>query len=94
MWPGGYWNGGEWILFPILMVIVMVIMMSIGFRMFGGMMGGRGGWFNAGRPDDWPTSDSALETLRERFARGEIDEQEYETKRKLLGRDSSGGGRR
>ena len=94
MW-GGYWNGpgGDWVLFPILMLIVMVVMMLIAFRMFGGMMGGRGSWFNAGRPNDQP-SDSALETLRERFARGDIDEQEYETKRKLLSRDSSGGGGR
>lgn len=93
MWNGGYWNGGpggEWILFPIVMMIVMLI----AFRAFGGMMSGPGGWFNAGRRDAHPTADAALETLRGRFARGDIDEQEYETKRALLTRDSSAGGGR
>ncbi len=95
MWNGGYWNGGPgegWILFPILMVIVRVVMMLIAVRVFGGMMASHRGWFNTGHPNDPSASASAFETLRQRFARGEIDEQEYETKRALLGRDSSRGG--
>ena len=96
MWNGGYWDGagGDWILFPILIVIVMVVMMLIAFRIFGATITSHGGWFNTGRPNDTPTSDSALTTLRERFARGDIAEQEYESKRAMLGRDSSGGGGR
>lgn len=86
-----YWGNGlsdGWVLFPILMMIVVVIVVLFGMRMFGAMMTGRGGWFNAGPSSDHAISDSALETLRERFARGEIDEQEYEAKRALLGRTS------
>jgi putative membrane protein len=41
--------------------------------------GGPAGWSSpAGRPDD------PLEILRQRYARGEIDEEEYERRRKTL----------
>jgi putative membrane protein len=34
---------------------------------------------------DRPAEDTALATLRERFARGEIDAEEYEARRRTLG---------
>jgi putative membrane protein len=40
-----------------------------------------------GRPPEGPPAgpDRALEALRERFARGEIDAEEYESRRRVLG---------
>jgi putative membrane protein len=38
-----------------------------------------------GQAPDRPVEDPALATLRERFARGEIDAEEYEARRRTLG---------
>lgn len=45
-------------------------------------------WWVAGRrPPGWPPRrDPALDLLRERFARGEIDEAEYEQRKRVLQR--------
>ena len=40
---------------------------------------------NDRRPPDRPTEDAALATLRERFARGEIDAAEFEERKRTLG---------
>lgn len=37
---------------------------------------------------DWPTSNRALSILKERFARGEIEEDEYLAKKEVLERES------
>jgi putative membrane protein len=77
---GPSWGGGGWwmlfgpftmILFVALIVAVVVLLVR--------WLGGQGG---AGQ---LPPSKSALDILRERFARGEIDKQEYEEKRRILG---------
>jgi putative membrane protein len=78
MWcPGcdypGYWFG--FLPFPIGMLIVIFVLIFLFIWALRMMPGGRR---HRGR--------SALDTLDERFARGEIDRAEYEERRKLLSR--------
>ena len=85
-WWGG-WGPGPWWIFPIVMPIVFVVVMLIMLMVFRGtgMCWGGPGWWGSRRPyHDGTSADSALEILRRRFASGEITEQEYEQKRKLL----------
>jgi uncharacterized membrane protein len=68
---------------PIVFIVVMLIMLTIVRQMFWGQS--PSGWCGSSRPRDTESSrDPSLEILRRRFAAGEITEQEYEEKRKLL----------
>ena len=81
-----FW-GAYWWLMP---VTIMVFMMALCF--FGMRRGGfwsmdnsesiRGCWFPR-----WDGSASAIEILNRRYARGEIQKEEYEQKRRDLERD-------
>ena len=84
MWGGGYgfWWG------PFFMLIVFALVIGAVVLLFGGrrhgLHSGGPGW----GPDGRHHGHSALEILGERFARGEIQKDEYEAKRKtILGRD-------
>jgi putative membrane protein len=70
MWWNEYWPG-PWMLFGPGMMIIFVLACFVlaGFMMRGGHRPQRGG---------------ALEILRERYARGEINEAEFEQRRRLL----------
>lgn len=71
---GGMWPGGVGMLLfwgVIILLIVLVVR---------GLSGGR-----ADRgASSAPAANSALQILQERFARGEIDKDEYEERRKVL----------
>lgn len=74
---GMMWNGGmHWIMGPIMMLlflIVAVAVVALVIRSIGGI------------PQSSQTSSSsARQTLEERFARGEIDEEEFRKKKKAL----------
>ena len=75
--PNDWWGHGfgfMWI-FPLLFLVVFLFFMR-------GMFGqGSGGSNNSPRPE------SAREILDKRFARGEINKQEYEEMKKVLGTD-------
>ena len=82
MWEGGghMWNGGwhGWLFGPLMMVLflaMIVLVVVVIVRWLGGH-GHREAYSLYGRPP--------IEILRERFARGEIDAQEYEERRKVL----------
>jgi putative membrane protein len=89
-WSGPMWHGGwgfSWV-FPLLMVLMMIV--CIGGMLFGRRSGGGrmcfGSGHHASRPErSWadPTC-SALEILNERFARGEIQKQEFEERRATI----------
>ena len=72
MWWNDYWHG-PWMLFGPGMMILFVI---VCFVLMGFMM--RGGTAHR------PARGKALEILRERFARGEISQAEFEERRRVL----------
>ena len=74
MWGGG----GGWFMGPILLILLLVIAVAIGV-LVARSLGGAG----TGRASDQAGS-SALRVLEERFARGEIDEEEFRQRKKAL----------
>jgi len=66
-------GGGPWFLFPLFWIAVIVFVVWM-FR--------RGRW---GRPGRAHHHQSAAEVLEHRFARGEIDDDEYRRRRSVLG---------
>ena len=94
-WPGPWhmWHGGWgfWWIFPLFMILMMVV--CVGIFLFGHRSGGGnphwGPWHmmdrahQPGRSWGDPTY-SALEILNERFAKGEIQKQEYEERKTVI----------
>jgi putative membrane protein len=74
MW---WWNDGfgPWTFAPLFMIVALIFCGFMMFMMMRGMMGG-----HRGRTDDR----LALQILKERFARGEITQAEYEERRRIL----------
>ena len=66
-----WWNDTWFMPFPFMGIVFMLVCMAMMFLMMRGMHRHR--------------DSSALEILRERFARGEITQTEYEQRRELLG---------
>jgi putative membrane protein len=75
------WDGGPWMFIGPLMMIVflaaIVAVIVLVVRWLGGPGHGTGQHPASGR--------TPLDILKERFARGEIDKEEYEERRRLLG---------
>jgi putative membrane protein len=90
--PIAYWGmhgGGWWILAPILMMVCMGAMMWMMMR----GMGGRSSQSSSAPSDSADATQSALEILERRFARGEISVEEYRQRREILangGAESNG----
>ncbi|MGD0585058.1 MAG: SHOCT domain-containing protein [Oryzomonas sp.] len=93
-WPGPWhmWSGscGFWWIFPLFMIFMIII--CVAFCFFGHRSGGShhhwGPWQMMDRPGpgrSWgdPTY-SAIQILNERFAKGEIQQQEYEEKKAAI----------
>lgn len=77
MWNGG-WYG--WFFGPIMMIVfiaVAVVVVVLLVRWLGGA--------GHGSTSHGPLGKTPLDILKERFARGEIDKQEYEERRRVLG---------
>ena len=70
-WWNDYWPM-HWVFGPLIMILFIALCGVMMFFMMRGMTGGHGG-----RSD-------ALAILKQRFARGEISQAQYEEKRRLL----------
>ncbi len=74
MGPEYFWSGGMWI-FPIIMIIVMLIVVYLIF----GRGNSRAPWCGPSQYyDNVKSSESALEILKKRYAKGEITKEEFE----------------
>ncbi len=81
MWGYGYDGGGMgvgmigmtifWVLIIVLLVVAIVALVR--------------GAFGTGTPRERPQERSALDLLKERYARGEIEREEFEQKKRDLG---------
>jgi putative membrane protein len=81
-----HWVGpGEWVLVlgGILLVIALIVL--IAWAVTALVRPDRGGGSRG--PGSGPPRSTAMEILRERFARGEITEEQFEQARKVLARD-------
>jgi putative membrane protein len=77
MWNSGWWYG--MFFGPILMIVfigIAVVVVVLLVRWLGGSIPGLG--------SPTPTERDPLDILKERFARGEIDKEEFEERRKVL----------
>ncbi len=81
-WMG--WGGGMW-LGPIIFIAVTVLVIWLIVMAVRAFDGGGGGRVESGPPAGG-SGNRALDILDERFARGEIDREEYEERRRILTR--------
>jgi putative membrane protein len=76
----GPWGGGWWAVMTLLWLAFLALIALI---VFGAVLIARSFW-ERGRGGHRTESNRALDILDERFARGEIDHQEYEERRRAL----------
>lgn len=81
---GGPWNGGgfsPWfLLFPLFWILVIGLFIFVARRTWR-------------RNHEWATARGGESVLRERYARGEIDESEYRQRLRVLRGDATTGGK-
>jgi putative membrane protein len=77
MWNGG-WHG--WFFGPIMMIVIIAVAVVVVVLLVR-LLGGPGHT----HPRHQPPARTPLDILKERFARGEIDKEEFEERRRILG---------
>ena len=84
MWEGG-WGWGHMIFGPVMMIVIfggIILLVVLAVRWLGGTGHGSGHGMGHG---PGAGGKAAVDILRERFARGEIDKAEFEERRRVLG---------
>ena len=79
MWSGGWGGMGFGPLIMIVVVVAIVVLVVLAIRWLSGTGRDERGAYMA------PQVKTALDILKDRFARGEIDIDEFETRRRALG---------
>jgi putative membrane protein len=75
MWWGEGWHG--MVFGPLFMILVLAAVIAVAVLLVR--------WLGVPRQGPVPPGRTALDILKERFARGEIDKNEYEERRRVLG---------
>ncbi len=75
------WGGGSWMIFGPMMMIVFIAAIVIVVVLVVRWLGGS----SQGRTPYPPSGKAPLDILKERFAKGEIDKEEFEERRRALG---------
>lgn len=75
MGDAGAWGGGEW-MWLLMWFVVLTVALGIGYLLYRGIL-----------QTDGHSEDPALEELRIAYARGELSEEEFETRRERLRRE-------
>jgi putative membrane protein len=78
MWWGGGWYG--MIFGPLIMILVLAVVIAVAVLLVRWL----GGPWPGTASHQVPPSRTPLDILKERFARGEIDKEEFEERRRLL----------
>lgn len=82
-WHDGMWNDGHmagWGIWSWGMMLIGLLWMALLIALPVYIVY----WLTTRSPSDGPTEDSALAVLQERYARGEIDDEEFERRRARL----------
>ncbi len=83
--PHMMWWGGGWyamIFGPLFMVLMLAILIAVVIHFVRGI---GGPWHGVMPIHHVPPGRTPLDILKERFARGEIDKQEFDERRRVLG---------
>ena len=82
-WSWGGWGWGGWILMTSMMVLFWAVVITAVVLAVRYLAGGR---HTAGHPSDWTRAQEKRpeDVLAERYARGEIDDDEYRRRMTLL----------
>ncbi len=85
MGPNSMWWSGWW-MFPFGMpILLLVVLVAVLYLIFGSGAYGRHRWRDSDRPSsNAGDSESAIEILKKRYAKGEIKREEFEQMKKDL----------